>query len=116
MYDYEQHAMPQVKQVSFLDHPELIGTARYGVPVSPAEMADRFHTIPERSFDDLGFYDFFGVDTDVGLFALRMHTRTEPRMSYVSYVPKDKEVDAIEVISRFCDVPREKILMFEEMW
>jgi hypothetical protein len=108
--------MLKAKQVSFLDHPELVGTARYGVPVSPEELASRFHTVPERSFDDLGFYEFFGIDADAGLFGFRMHTRPEDRVSYVSFVPNDKEVDAVEAISHLCRVPREKILSFEESW
>lgn len=108
--------MHKVTQLSFLDHPELIGTARYGASVSPLEMASRFHTLPERSFDDLGFYDFFGVDSDLGLFGFRMHTRPDACVSYVTFIAKGQEIDAIDAISHFCDLPREKIYEFKENW
>jgi hypothetical protein len=103
------------RQVSFLDHPELIGTARYGITVSMADMALRLGCVTERSFDDLGLYEFFAVETDSGLFGFRMHVHRLDRGSLVSFRAKG-DVDAIRAISDLCGIDASAVLSFEEPW
>lgn len=107
--------MLEPRQVSFLDYPELVGTARFGVDISPAVIAERFRAVPERSFDDLGYFDFFGVRTDEAIFGFRMHIRSESKGSFVSVV-SDRSIDPIASIARLCEIDRSAVRVFQESW
>lgn len=104
-----------MKQVSFLDYPDLIGTARFGVRLTPSELAERFSLLVERSFDDLGSFDFVGVSTPDAVFGFRHHPATERPYSYVSCKPFGGH-DARTLISELCEVSPAQIDEFDENW
>lgn len=105
-----------ITQISLLDHPELIGTAHYGVRISPADLAARDGLTPERSFDDLGYYDFLGVQTEEGLVGFRMHTGSQTKYSYVSLQGLRPNTDPKRLIGRICEIPPSEVSEFDEGW
>lgn len=117
MHRDEKYAM--LKQISFIDYPKLIGTARYGVMISPTELARRHRNdiggVPESSFDDLGVYEFFGVLTPHGMLGFRRHTARPEAYSFVSCLLADA-ADPKQVIAEFCGIPVAEIIAFDSEW
>jgi len=60
--------------ISFLDFPELIGTASHGVFIRPEKIAETFNLYVEQSFSDqLGVYVFVGFEKDGCQFGCRRY-------------------------------------------
>ena len=105
----------KIEQVSFLDHSQLIGTARYGAPVSAAHIAKLYRTIPERSYDELDYYDFLGLRVDGVLLGFRTRFRSSPGFSVISVLP-DAFPGGVGLISEVCRVDRLEVETFDETW
>jgi hypothetical protein len=116
MYSYGEYAMLRARQISFLDNQQLVGTARYGIPVTPCEVAKRFDARPERSFDALGYYDFFAVESESAMFGFRMHLDQEKQFSLVSFVAIRDGVNPVAAISEISGVRPEDVSTFDENW
>lgn len=91
MYGYTEHAMLKMKQVSILDASDLIGKARFAVKLSPSDVARKFGLEPERSFDELGYFDFLCLQSGDFRFAFFQHTAHQFKNSYVSIAGSDDE-------------------------
>lgn len=60
--------------ISFLDFPQLVGTAAHGVFKTPEEIAKQFNLYVEQSFDDqLGMYSFVAFEKDGNQFGCRRY-------------------------------------------
>jgi len=60
--------------ISFLDFPQLVGTAAHGVYKTPKEIAETFNLYVEQSFDEqLGMYSFVGFEKDGIQFGCRRY-------------------------------------------
>lgn len=106
------------KQVSFLDHPNLIGTALFGVKISPANIADRLGPgcRPEVSFDDQGFYEFVGVETQNGLLGFRQHFDQPKKPGcLVSCFPTDGN-EPRSLIALFCGLRTKDVTELDGRW
>ena len=106
--------MLKAKQISFLDHVELLGTADHIALVSPKEVAQKFECCLERSYDNLGEFEFVGIEFNKILFGFRRFTDdVNEDFSYVS-VRGALEKDTISKISELLDLPIEKIQKFPD--
>ena len=103
------------KQISFLDHRELVGSARFGIALPPSEVARRLNAVLEISFDDLGVYEFVGISVDGSLLGFRKHRDAPRPYSYVSCVA-GKDVDAKELIATVCSIAPSDVTEFDEAW
>ena len=91
------------RQVSFLDHPALVGTARLVINVSPEEICENrsdLCCVLERSFDDLGAFDFLAFRIGDGVIGFRRHTNNSRQYSYVSSqgVPLENLRDVLQTL------------------
>lgn len=60
--------------ISFLDYPQLIGTASHGVFKTPEEIAKEFDLYVEQSFSEqLGMYAFVGFEIHGHQFGCRRY-------------------------------------------
>ena len=78
MYGYKKYAMLNYTQISFLEYPELVNSARYGVKISPESFSANKVIVVERSFDDLGEYSFVGLSIG-GIKLCLLYTSPSPR-------------------------------------
>jgi hypothetical protein len=107
-----------IEQISILDHIDLVGTARFGVRLTPGMIAARVRREMslERAFDDLGFFEFLGVRTDKGRLGFRRHEQPDDRQySYVACVPSPG-IDPLDLISEVCGIERAEIVLFDDAW
>lgn len=77
--------MLNVRQISVIDHPALVGSADLSIDLSPEKIAEKLHLVTERSFDDLGVYAFLALETNEGIIAFRRYVAKQDLYSYVSY-------------------------------
>ncbi|MEP4051801.1 MAG: hypothetical protein ABJN22_06125 [Litorimonas sp.] len=62
------------KPISFLDYPQLIGSAAYGVFITPEKIAEKFDLFVEQSFcEQLGMYAFVGFEKSGRQFGCRRY-------------------------------------------
>lgn len=89
------------KPISFLDFPQLIGTASYGVFMTPEEIAERFNLYVEQSFcEQLGMYAFVGFEKAGHQFGCRRYFGSPKKqgcMVSVLGVENDRKREAIAV-------------------
>ena len=70
----EQSFKRERTPISFLDYPQLIGTASHGVFMTPEEVAETFNLFVEQSFDEqLGMYAFVGFEKSGRQFGCRRY-------------------------------------------
>ena len=115
MFRDNKYPMLETRQVSFLDHPDLIGSADLGIRVSPEEIAERFSLTTERSFDDLGDFEFLAVAFNKGIIAFRRYSAKSDQYSYISYKNFDRE-EAREIVRSLLADPELEVLEFDDKW
>jgi hypothetical protein len=104
-----------LRQVSFLDYPQLVGTAKFGVALTPGEIAERTNTVLEMSFDDLGVYEFLALQGAHGVVGFRRHKNSSRKYSYASCILAD-DCDAKSVIAELCGIGSSEVVEFNENW
>ena len=107
--------MVELRQLSILDHQELIGEAFFGIKKTPKQVASRFGIKLEKSFDDLGYYHFLCLEYDTSILGFFRHIDSDKDYSYVSIKSSDKN-DAKKIISLVCDIPQNEVIEFDEKW
>ncbi|MEM9422669.1 MAG: hypothetical protein AAF986_09210 [Pseudomonadota bacterium] len=76
--------MLNIRQISFIDYPNLIGTARLGINVSPEMIAKKLGMNIETSFDELGAFSFLGIAAGDVILGLRRYSQKDDEYSYIS--------------------------------
>lgn len=104
-----------LKQVSFLDYPQLVGTARFGVTLTPTEIAARANAVLETSFDDLGVYEFLGLETAGAIVGFRRHINATRNYSYAACIQSGNR-DPKTVIGELCGIGPSEVIEFAENW
>ena len=108
--------MLEPHQISLFDYPELVGKARLGVRLTPSEIAAKYRLKPERSFDDLGYYDFLALSYRGTRLGFLSHLTSEDnRYSYVNVVA-DGQIGVKTLIAEICEVNESEIVEFDEEW
>mgnify|MGYP000359668789 CR=1 FL=1 len=79
------------RQVSMLDHLDLIGSADITIAANPELFAGFFGLKMERAIDDLGYFDFLAVTLDDKFIAFRKSINSKKPYSYVSHKGCDRE-------------------------
>lgn len=115
MQNNKVQAMLNYRQVSIIDHADLIGKARFSINFSPEDIAEAIHGQTERSFDDLYYFDFFAFEADGEIIALRRHRNNDKKYSFVSSNSKDKE-KALSILNRLMGEKEIEVRDFEEEW
>jgi hypothetical protein len=110
-----EDCVTELKQVSMLDWPQVTANARYGVAPSAEEVAQRHHLIPERSFDDLAYFDLFAVKVGDVVLGFRSYFQTKRKSSVVAVWPRDC-ADAAKLIAEIAGVPLIEVEIFREDW
>lgn len=103
-----------MKQVSILDASTLIGSAKFGVKLSPKRVGQKLGLLPCHSFDGLGQFDFLCFEIDDRRFAFFQHTAYQIENSYVSI--SGVFSDAISEISAVLGIPKTDVFVFDEEW
>lgn len=104
-----------VTPISMLDHAGLIGTARHGLRVSPAQIASRAGVEVEIAFDELGYFEFVGFSVPGAVIGFRMPRGAAAPLSYVS-VLAEAGVDGLAEAARLAGVGRDEVVEFDTCW
>ena len=107
--------MLEFKQISLIERPNLIGTAKYGISISPESFAKGKLLIVEKSFDDLGEFSFIGLNIGGVFIAMRRHVNTSKNYSYISLEGSSK-ASAKHFIANFFELDETEIIEFDEYW
>lgn len=105
-----------VRQVSFLDHVDLLGTARFGVLLAPRQVAEKYRLVIETSFDDLGAFDFLALSAAGGILGFRKYQAVPHPYSYVSVIPLRENLDRKQLIADVCGIAPGEVVEFDENW
>lgn len=105
--------MPAIVQHSMIDHPHLIGGAKFGIELTTAEIAERFGLLPERSFDDLDYFEFLCLEYDGVKLAFQHRFKASGSGSMISFDSLGHK-NPIQLIAAVCGVGPEEIHVFEK--
>ena len=105
--------MLNVKQISILDAVDLIGKGRYAVKLSPFEIAKKFNLQCDRSFDDLGYFDFLCVEYQGTRFGFFQHTAHEVKNSYISIAGSRNEILDVTAL---LNVEEDAVHILDDEW
>jgi len=108
--------MLKYDQISFIEYPELINSARYGVNISPEKFSMEKVMVIERSFDDLGEYSFIGLNVEGIKLGMRRHTSSGKEYSYVSVMGAKSEKVERNIICKIFEIPETEIVEFDDDW
>ncbi len=107
--------MIRVEVVSFVDHIDLVGTARFGVAMRAEAVAAEYNTIPERTFDDLGHFEFLALKVDGVLLGFRTHILNPNVYAVVSVIPRD-HADSVRLIGEVVGIREDEVDLFDHDW
>ena len=106
--------MLNVKQISILDAVNLIGKGRYGVRLSPSDIAEKFNLQCDRSFDDLGYFDFLCLEYGETRFAFFQHTGRKIKSSYISIAGSSR--NEAHKLAALLNVSEDEVHLFNSEW
>lgn len=104
-----------MKQISFLDHPELIKPTRYSAKTCPLHTAQSMGLLPERSFDNLDYFDFLGLKVKDVLLGIRRHRGNTSGWSYISLCGYDGRSHE-QFIAAILSIPVSDVTTLDEDW
>ena len=105
--------MSKIKQVSFFEYPQLIGTAIFGIRLTPQQVNDRLGLYGlERSFDDFDFFGFLGVKKGDEVFGFRQYLH--PNAVNYSYVSVENADDPVTAIRNLLGEPQLEVTEFDD--
>lgn len=87
----------------------------YGVFISPENFVKDKAFIVERSFDDLGEFDFIGLQLGAIRIGMRRHPGSRKEYSYVS-APELETNEAIDLIAKLFNIELSEVVVFDEAW
>ena len=104
-----------MKQISLVDNPDLVGTARFSAKLNPQDIAAKNNLMTERSFDDLDYFEFFGFENDEVRIGIRKHRGNQSEWSYVS-VSGFHDHDAKAYLAKVLSISVSDIVMHDDSW
>ncbi len=103
--------------ISFLDFPELIGTASYGVFITPEQIAETFNLYVEQSFSDqLGMYLFVGFEKDGHQFGCRRYLGSPKNLGCLVSVLGAQDNVKQSLIAKALDVDISQVHHIDGKW
>ena len=105
--------MITVIQHSMIDHPSMIGGARFGVELTTSQIAEIYGLLPERSFDDLDYFEFLCLEHKGVKLAFQHRFQRQSAGSMVSFSELGAH-NPIQLIAEVCKVGLEEIHVFDE--
>ena len=103
--------------ISFLDFPQLVGTAAHGVFKTPEEIAKQFNLYVEQSFDDqLGMYSFVAFEKDGNQFGCRRYFGSPEKQGCMVSILGAKASDERRLIARALEIKVQDVHVIGGRW
>ena len=105
-----------IEGLPLADHEDLLGKARFGIKMTPIEVAERFGLSCEKSCDELDYFDFLGIQLDATRIGFRMHQGAANPHSLVSVAWSGRDKDIPGLLAGLLGIEIAEVIKFDEDW